>query len=147
MTESTTLYCKAPCDNAGSIRKRLGLLNPTEIIGELDSNWTKIKCVTNLGNVQFARQFFVAQADYFTKLRWKTIVKVQAKAETNPDAASKVESHLTVTEAIIGIVADPGFDQIDKLPELIGFLAMEFDALIFNGSDFMDYRGNTIFSV
>ncbi len=122
-------------------------MNPSEIIGELDSNWTKIKCVTNVGNVQFARQFFVAQADSFTKLRWKTIVKVQAKAETNPDAASKVKSHLTVTEAIIGIVADPGFDQIDKLPELIGFLAMEFDALIFNGSDFMDYRGNTIFSV
>ncbi len=40
---------------------------------------------------------------------------------------------------IIGVVAEPGFDGIDKLSELIGFLSMEYDALIFNGSAFMDF--------
>ena len=147
MSESTTLYCKAASDNFNSIHKRLALLSPTEVIGESASDWTKIKCVTNQGTVQITRLFFVEQADPFSKLRWKTIVKVQAKAAADPIAASKVEAHLTVTEAILGIVAEPGFDQIDKLPELIGFLAMEFDALIFNGRDFMDFQGETIFSV
>jgi hypothetical protein len=47
--------------------------------------------------------------------------------------------------ALIGIVADPGFDQIDKLPELIAFLAMEYEALIFNGSEFLDFSGNSVF--
>ena len=55
-----------------------------------------------------------------------------------------MEKRLDATESIIGIVAEPGFDQIEKLPELIGFLAMEFDALIFNGTEFLDFRGNSV---
>lgn len=144
MSESVTLYCKDTCENVEAFLKRLSMLNPTEIARGLEPAWTQVKCSTSSGDVQFTRQFFKQQADPFTKLRWKTIVKVRATAERNPSVALEVEKRLDATESIIGIVAEPGFDQIEKLPELIGFLAMELDALIFNGSEFLDFRGNSV---
>ena len=144
MSESVTLFCKHNCENVVTFQKRLSILNPIAITRDSEASWRIIKCATNNGEVQFTRQFFTEQADPFTKLRWMTIVKVRATAERNPSAALEVEKRLDATESIIGIVAEPGFDQIEKLPELIGFLAMEFDALIFNGSEFLDFRGNSV---
>ncbi len=144
MSESITLFCKDTCENIESFLKRLSILSPTEIVRDSQPCWTKVKCTTSNGEVQFTRQFFKQQADPFTKLRWMTIVKVRATAERNPSVALEVEKRLDATESIIGIVAEPGFDQIEKLPESIEFLAMEFDALIFNGSEFLDFRGNSV---
>jgi len=147
MSESVTLYCKNKCENLETFRKRLTLISPSEVDSGSDPGWNKVKCVTASGTVQFSRLFFIENADRFSKMVWTTIVRIRSVAAKDAERAQEVEAFIRKTEAVIGIVADPGFDQIDKLPELIGFLAMEFDALIFNGSDFMDFRGNTIFSV
>ena len=148
MSESCTLFCCSNADNADSFKSRLAILEP-EAIEQTNQNggWFSIECRLKSGTIKFTRRIFVEQADPFTKLRGNTIIKIRSKKESNPQGAIDAEKHMRSVNVIIGIVADPGFDKIDKLPELIGFLAMEFDSLIFNGSEFLDFRGNTIFAV
>lgn len=147
MSESITLFCRVMCDDSESFLKRLTLLASTAIERDLDARWSRISCRTSTGSVDFNRLFFTEVGDKFAKQRWTTIVKVNRKKEEAPEAAKRVDDHLEHTEMIIGIVANPGFDEIDKLPELIGYLAMEFDALIFNGSQFMDFGGNEVLAL
>lgn len=147
MSESCTLYCKVMSDDVESFIKRLDILAPSTIEQDGADRWATIVCTTRQGTVNFNRLFFTQVADRFAKLRWTTIVKVQRKLESHPEEAKKVDDHLEHTEMIIGVVAEPGFDDIDKLSELIGILALEFDALIFNGSEFMDFDGSHILSL
>ena len=147
MSESCTLFCKVMCDDIESFLKRLTLLDTTCVERDHDARWSRISCKTPAGSVEFNRLFFIEVADKFAKLRWTTIVKVLRKKDVAPEAVTIVDNHLEHTEMIIGIVANPGFDDIDKLPELIGFLAMEFDALIFNGNQFIDFGGNQVLAL
>ena len=147
MSESCTLFCRVISDDFESFSKRLTLLDATAIERDDDVRWSRITCQTPGGSVEFSRLFFTEVADKFARLRWTTIVKVNGKKEDFPEAAKRVDDHLEHTEMIIGIVAEPGFDELDRLPELIGFLAVEFDALIFNGSRFMDFGGNEVLTL
>ena len=144
MSESCTLFCRVMCEDVESFLKRLTILDPAAIERDQDARWSRISCQTSGGSVDFNRLFFTEVADKFAKLRWTTIVKVQRRKEEDPEAFKIVDDHLEQTEMIIGIVANPCFDEINKLPELIGLLAMEFDALIFNGSQFLDFVGNEV---
>ena len=147
MSESITLFCKEDVGDFESFQKRLAMLNPTEIVNEPPTTWTKVNVATNEGSVQFTRLYFTEQADPFTKIRARTVIRIQAVSNTNPQGANLAEQHVRAINSTIGVVAEPGFDQIEGLPELIGFLAQEFDALIFNGSEFLDFGGNSVFKL
>ena len=147
MSESITLFCKEDCGDFESFQKRLKLLNPTEIVKEPQTSWTKVNVLTKDGSVQFTRLYFTEQADPFTKIRARTVIRIQAVSSSNPQGADLAEQHVRAINSTIGIVAEPSFDQIESLSELIGFLAMEYDALIFNGSEFLDFGGNSVFRV
>jgi hypothetical protein len=146
MSESCTLFCRLDVGNVDSFKNRLAMMLP-ETIEQTNDNggWFSIGCRLKSGTITFTRRIFVEQADPFTKLRGNTIIKIRSKKESNPQGAIDAEKHVRSVNAIVGIVADPGFDQIDKLPELIAFLAMEYEALIFNGSEFLDFSGNSVF--
>ena len=146
MSESCTLFCRLDVGNVDSLKSRLAIMVPDAIEQTNDnSGWFSIGCRLKSGTITFTRRIFVEQADPFTKLRGNTIIKIRSKKESDPQGAIDTEKHMRSVNAIIGIVADPGFDQIDKLPELIAFLAMEYEALVFNGSEFLDFSGNSVF--
>lgn len=134
-------------DDVESFIRRLEILAPGKIERDGAERWASITCPTPQGVVSFNRLFFTQRADRFSKLVWTTVVQVREKLESDPDAAKRVENHLDLTGMILGIVAEPGFDDIDKLPELIGILALEYDALIFNGIVFMDFDGSDVLTL
>lgn len=144
MPESITLFCKSSVDDLDTLNKSLGLLDPTNVKVDVESAWRSIEVSTKNGRVQLNRKVFERRADDFSRLVWTTVVEFRTRSETNPEGAKLVEKHLDSTKAVIGVVAEPGFDDITLLPELIGVLASEYEAIIFNGSEMLDFRGNTI---
>ena len=145
MSEAITLFCKIRSDDLNSFLKRLSMLNPVKLETSGGEQWLSASCEIDHGSkVQFNRNFFTERADPFTKQRARAIIAIERRAIENPQGVSSVVAHLENTNAIIGAIAEPGFDSIPKLSELITFLAAEYDALIFNGSEFLDLGGNVI---
>lgn len=144
MPESITLFCKSSVDDLDQLNKRLEQLEPTDLKVDDKNAWRSIKVTTKNGSVQLNRKVFERRADDFSRLVWTTVVEFRTRSESNPEGAKEVEKHLDYTKAVLGIVAEPSFDGIEHLPELIGSLALELDAMIFNGSEMLDFLGNTI---
>ena len=142
MSESCTLFCEIQPVDLESFRKRLSILEFIEIEG--DDSWDSIRCTTSTGSVRFSRKVFEQPADSFSKLIARTIVFIERRMKESPGGRALVSSHLERTEAAIGIVAEPSFDEIQKLSELIHFLMVEFNALLFNGENMLDVDGNVV---
>lgn len=144
MPESITLFCKSSVDDLDTLTKSLGLLDPTNVKVDVESAWRSIELTTKYGRVQFNRKVFERRADDFSRLVWTTVVEFRTRSETNPEGAKQVEKHLDSSKAVIGVIAEPGFDGITLLPELIAVLAAEYEAMIFNGREMLDCLGKTI---
>jgi hypothetical protein len=144
MPESCTLYCRIRSGDTVSFRKRLSLIDPVEVQALDETPWPAINCLTKSGSVRISRMVFRERADDFSKLVARTMVFFERRQESNPQGAAAVLAHLEATQAVLGIVADPAFDDIPRLPELIAFITVEFDALIFNGHDMLNANGDVI---
>jgi hypothetical protein len=142
MTEQCTMFCRVK--DCESLEQRLSILEPTSIEFDKQTRWTKCTCTTKGGVVAISRKVFVKQADDFCKLCARTMVYFDRREEANPEGVKKVHAHLEDTELLLGIVVEPDFDSIKNFQKLLLNLAIEYKAMIFNGAEMLDFRGNVI---
>ncbi len=138
--ENCTIYCKMQIDEIEAVCTRLSILNPQKV----EVSEGKVECTVESGVVRISRMVFEQRADRFSKLCADTMNYFRSKGDSNESGVVRVLAHLEDTNAILGVVADPSFDGIAMLPELIGFLAFEFQGMIFNGAEMLDRNGEVI---
>jgi len=141
MPENCTLFCRIKPDDFDSFKDRLPLLQPVHIMGH---DWTSVDAKTNAGNVQFTGRQFESQADPFSLIVGQTMVFFDQHKEKTGDDVTAILSHLETTEFLLGVVANPTFEAISHLEALLLFLAVEYDALIFNGTTMLDATGSEL---
>lgn len=140
--ESCTLYCKVKPSGIQHLAERLSVLAVQSDGIDVDAVSRKVTCRTEEGTVNFALQTFTERGDSFSRLVGKTYIYFEDKPSSTGQA--QILTHLDQTEAVIGIVADPAFDAINRLESLVLFLSAEFNALIFNGETMLDGAGDVV---
>lgn len=142
MPEQCTIYCRVKdCD---SLEKRLVLLAPISVEFDGGEPWSICMCKISSGMLQISRKVFEKRGDDFARIVYTTSVEFHSREDDNPEGAKRVVDHLEETQLLLGIVADPDFESIEKVDELVAKLAAEYDGLIFNGAEMLDFRGNVI---
>ena len=142
--ESLTLYCRSTVSKTENFPSRFGSFWPEISIEGSFEPWRSLTIPIQNMEVKASRLFFEQRADAFCKLRARTMVYIEERRDSDPVGVKTVIDHLEHSEIIIGLVADPSFKANVKLIPLIRFLAIEYEALIFDGRDMFDGSGEII---
>lgn len=142
--ENCTLYCKTKPSSLDTLATRLSAIPHQSKELKVDKEKHSIVCYTGNGMVKLTLLWFIEPGDQFAKLTGNTYVYFESKADLESDGRDKVLLHIRQTEALIGVVADPSFESVERLEAILMFIATEHDALIFNGQEMLDSLGEIV---